>query len=335
MDRTVHGRLDVLPRVFLMSTPTPLEPAPRLSQELDIELFFKRDDLTGVGCGGNKLRKLELILGPAMEAGVDTLLTTGGAQSNHARLTAAAATRMGLSCELFLKAEKQEGSPGNLLLDRLLGAHVRFCGIRPYEEIDAEMANRAAELRSQGRTPLVIPLGGATPDGTLGYAVAFRELLEQFEAFSSAPDVVILAGGSGSTAAGLSLGVRWWASATRVVVISVSWCSEDLKDAIAKHFQDAADHLGKPTSFNDACEIYDSYIGPGYSQPSVPGIDALRRVARSEGIVLDTTYTAKAMSGLIDLCHQSEIKTGSRVVFLHTGGVPELFSRDSAKVLTS
>lgn len=321
----VEELLRPLPRFPLVSLPTPLERTPRLGAELGIDLWFKRDDLTGIGCGGNKLRKLEFILGEAIRGGVDTLLTTGGVQSNHARLTAAVAARAGMACELILKGDRPAAAQGNLLLDALFGAEVRICAGMDYPAVYGVLEDRAAKLKAAGRRPMVIPLGGATASGTAGYVAAFAELLAQLEP-SGGPLTVALSGGTGSTAAGLALGAALLAPETRLLVISASWSREKLSAEIGRLFEETAALLGVGGVPIGELVIEDGFVGPGYAIPSLPGCAALRLAARLEGVVLDTTYTAKALSGLVASASTRTAPVGSRVVFVHTGGAPELFT---------
>ncbi len=322
------GRLiSAIPRTRLVTLPTPLEKAERFGGDLGLDLWIKRDDLTGIGCGGNKLRKLEFIAAQAQAEGVDTLLTTGGAQSNHARLTAAVAARLGMSCELYLKGEPTEARQGNLLLDELFGATINFCGIVDYGEINDRMAHRVDELAQAGRKALAVPLGGATGHGTLGYVEAFAELAGQLaQACESRPATIVVSGGTGSTAAGLLLGAALIAPETRFVVVSASWTRERLTGEIQSSVRDAADVLKVPVPPAPNLTVTDEYIGPGYAQPSQAGIAAVLAMARSEGVLLDRTYTGKAMSGLIAMAKAGVLKD-TPVVFLHTGGTPEIFSQ--------
>jgi D-cysteine desulfhydrase family pyridoxal phosphate-dependent enzyme len=326
---TVADRIAALPRERLVTLPTPLDHAPRLGRELGCELLIKRDDLTGIGLGGNKLRKLEFILGQAKADRVDTLLTTGGLQSNHARLTAAVAARAGMNCELHLKGEPTTSRISNLLLDALFGAKIEICGAVDYADIDRRMNARADELARTGRKALVIPLGGATALGTVGYVLAFREIFDQLGASQSGPLTIVVAGGTGSTAAGLLLGASIWAQDTRVIVVSASWSREVLTGEIRRCAADAALLLGVAEPRLDHVQVEDGYVGPGYARPSEQGCAAVRRVARAEGIVLDTTYTGKAMSGFIALASPGQ---RGKIVFVHTGGTPELFTRDAREL---
>jgi D-cysteine desulfhydrase family pyridoxal phosphate-dependent enzyme len=320
-------RLADLPRVPLLSRPTPLEPWPRLSQELGVRLFAKRDDLGGIGLGGNKLRKLELLVGKALSEGATWLLTIGGPQSNHARLTAAVAAKLGLGCTLLLRGNGLEINGGNLLLDRLFGADVRFVDAPDYGSVYDAMEREAERLRKAGERPISIPLGGATAEGTAAYASACSELLEQAGKLGIRPNVIVLAAGTASTYTGLWLGTRLLDPALRVIGVSVSWSEERLVSEARRLGRETRSLLGLPP--DDAAEPWfdDGFTGPGYAKVSKDGLAAVKQVARSEGAVLDTTYTGKAFAGLIGLVRRGDIAGGSQVVFVHTGGVPELFSR--------
>lgn len=322
---TALARIAALKRRHLVSLPTPLERANGLGRILGIELLIKRDDLTGLGAGGNKLRKLEFIVGRALENGYDTLLTTGGVQSNHARLTAAVAAQEGLACELHLRGCAPEHLTGNLLLSGILGASLYYHEGVDYAEIDRRMAARAVALSAKGQRALTIPLGGGTAEGTVGYVLAVAELVKQVGDSGQSPDLFVVAGGTGSTAAGLSLGAQLFSPHTGVLAVSASWKRDVLAAEIVRHQRDAARLLGVEVSTEVWVE--DGFVGPGYNQPSQAGTNALLQLARGDGILLDTTYTAKALSGLIGNMESGRIARGSTVVFWHTGGIPELFTR--------
>lgn len=325
----VRRLLSVIPRTRLISALTPLEQAKRLGGELGLDLWLKRDDLTGIGGGGNKLRKLEFIAAQAKANRIDTLLTTGGAQSNHARLTAAVAARLGMSCELYLNAESTSVRQGSLLLDSLFGATINFCGIADYSVINARMAERVEELAQSGRKALAVPLGGATGLGTLGYVVAFAELLEQLaEMGQRSPSTLVLSGGTGSTAAGLLVGAALLAPQTRLLVVSASWDEEKLTRAIRSCALEASQVLGVAAPTDDGLIVSDRHVGPGYAQPSEQGVAAVLRVARSEGVLLDTTYTGKAMSGLFAAAESAILDSEGPTIFVHTGGTPDVFTRN-------
>ena len=331
----IAAALAALPRVPLLALPTPLEPLETLSRSLGRRVWVKRDDVGGPGLGGNKLRKLELILAEATRSGIDTLITTGGAQSNHARLTAAVAARAGLRCELFLKGDRPPETTGNLMLGQLFGARITHCGPVEHAEIAERMAARLREIASEGGRAMVVPLGGAMPVGTLGYAAALRELLAQLPPEFADRGEIHLAGGTGSTAAGLALGAALWAPWLRVVVTSASWRADVLGPEIRRHFDEAAGALGRPELSPADVMVDDRQVGDGYTLPTPQGTAALRRLARGDGLVLDLSYTAKAMAGLIARSDSDASVRATPVVFLHSGGTPELFTRASEDFLSA
>lgn len=322
-----------LPRLRLFDGHTPLEEMPRLSHELEINLYVKRDDVFGIGGGGNKMRKLEFIVAQALRDRVTAVITTGGPQSNHARQTAAVAARCDMKTYLHLRGDAPEKLAGNLVLDRVFGAEIRFAGVKPYDVIHAEMEEFAKELARAGEVPLVVPVGGSTPVGTLSYALAFEELLAQCLARHFVPDLVVVAAGTGCTYAGLLLGARLCSPSTRVLGVSVSWSRGVLVEEVRRLVAETAGLCATEVALaEDDIWIEDGYIGPGYSQPSDDGQRTLLRVARTEGVLLESTYTGKAMGGLVDQVRQGRVARGSNVVFVHTGGTPELFTRSLAEL---
>ena len=344
-------KLDELPRVHLAELPTVLEEAPRLAKAIGIErLLVKRDDLTGLALGGNKARKLEFLMADAQAKGVDVVITCGGGQSNHARQTAAAARKIGMDVILFLDDPMPPIFGGNLLLDVLLGAEIRFLGCVTYPEVEKAMAAAAAKLVSQGRTPYVIPVGGSNPLGAMGYVDAVRELAWQLESSkfkvqgsklkvdSSKLDVVMALGSAG-TAGGTLLGCYLFLPEANVIGISVSRAAD--KAFLRAEFiaNMAAEDIGTSGPDMSRLRVYDEYIGEGYAIPTKEGIEAILTAARTEGLILDPVYTGKAMAGLIDLARKKEIGQGRPVVFWHTGGAGGLFAceelfRDEAKRLS-
>jgi D-cysteine desulfhydrase family pyridoxal phosphate-dependent enzyme len=308
------------PREPLGFYPTPLHRLDRLSAHLGgPRLWIKRDDLTGFALGGNKVRKLEFFLGAARAAGADVLLTAGGQQSNHARITAAAAARAGLECVLVLSGGEPAAWRGNLALDRLFGAKVRFVATGP-ERMPALEAV-AAELRARGRRPLLIPIGGSTPLGALGYVEAAREAADQLTALGVRPSAVVHGSSSGGTQAGLVVGARLAGLAARVVGVSADETRADLTRMVAAIAGPLADRLGAPAPPAEAIEVLDDYVGPGYGIPTPASAEATRLFARLEGIPLDPTYGAKAAAGLVDLCRRGAFRRGETVLFWHTGGM--------------
>jgi 1-aminocyclopropane-1-carboxylate deaminase/D-cysteine desulfhydrase-like pyridoxal-dependent ACC family enzyme len=259
------------------------------------------------------------------------LLTTGGVQSNHARLTAAAAARLGLGCTLHLRGDVRSEN-GNVLLDRLFGAEVRMHGPIEYPVVYERIAEHATELRASGQSPVSIPLGGATAYGTAAYVLAFAEILDDCHMRGFEPEVVLVAAGTASTFAGLELGARLLAPEVDVIGISVSWNHHRLVQEAEALLNDTCTLLGISGMLNRELQFDTDYIGPGYAQISSDGLEQVKSVAREQGVLCDTTYTGKALAGLAGLCRNERISKGTRVVFVHTGGVPELYTHDSTEL---
>jgi D-cysteine desulfhydrase family pyridoxal phosphate-dependent enzyme len=323
--------LDQLPRINLLHAPTPLEPLPRLSAALGgPQLWAKRDDCTGLALGGNKVRKLEYLLGEALAQGADTVITTGGFQSNHARQTAAAAARLGLRCLLILTESVPGRAPayrtnGNLILDDLFGARIE---LRPgTADVDAEMTRAAERYVVEGRKPYVIPIGGSNALGLIGYVRAARELLEQARVQGVEFTHVVLASASGGTQAGLALGLALEGSNAPVIGYCVGRASTDQRPRIAALMRHGAELLGidSPLTPGDLL-LEDGVVGQGYGLPTTAMAEAVRLAASQEGLVLDPVYTGKAMAGLIAGVRAGHYQSGDVVIFLHTGGTPGLFA---------
>ncbi len=323
--------MDVSSRFHLAHLPTPLERMHRLSEALGgPELWIKRDDQTGLATGGNKTRKLELLIAEALRQEASVVLTVGAAQSNHCRQTAAAAARAGLGCVLVLRGQAQprERWTGNLLLDDLLGARIRWAGSEdPLVALDA-----AAEAeRAAGRTPYVIPIGGSNAVGAAAYAMAFQELWDHMPSRPSRQtlhfDRIVFASGSGGTQAGLVVGAKACGYEGQVLGISVDKTGGHLREAVISLLAPTAAYLDLDLSFGPGdVTINDGYLGGGYGVVTHAERDAIRLVAEREGILLDPVYTGKAMVGLLDLVREGEIGTGETVLFWHTGGMPALFA---------
>jgi D-cysteine desulfhydrase len=298
-------------RTTLATWPTPLEPAPRLAEAIGLRaenLWLKRDDLTGLAAGGNKIRKLEWTVGAAVAEGADTLVTTGAPQSNHARLTAAAAARLGLAVVLVFPGEAS-APVGNLLLDELLGADVVWAGD---ESLDAVAAETADRCRAMGRRPSIIPFGGSNAVGAHGYRIAAQEIVDD------RPDVdhVVCALGSGGTMAGLVAGL----GAGRVLGVHTG-AVEDPRAQVARLLAD----MGEATD-PSALRIRADQVGEGYEVLTPQAGRALVMAARSEALVLDPAYTARALAGLVAAVHDGSIGRDEDVVFLVSGGLPSLFA---------
>lgn len=311
-------------RLSLAQLPTPLEHLERLSEALGLEVWMKRDDLTGFAMGGNKVRKLEYLMFEALRAGADTVLTSGALQSNHARQTAAAAARLGLSSVLVL-AEAVQGrtqayaTGGNLMLDRLVGSEIRRV---PYGEDPAQAIETVVrELEASGRKVFVIPVGGSNVTGALGYRQAAQELDAQLVASGLSPSQIVTASGSAGTQAGLILG-----TSVPVLGISVSSTSEDLSEKVRGLVEGAATVYGFTDALSREVLVDDRFVGPGYGQPTAEMREAVAMLASLEAIFLDPVYSGKAMAGLVSLARERALK--GPVVFLHTGGSPALFAYD-------
>ncbi len=313
------------PRCRLTSLPTPMERAARLSGELGIELLVKRDDVMELCLGGNKVRKLEFILADALNRRCDVLITRGATHSNHVRLTAAAARKFGLDVYAVITPPGSLANQGNVLLDRLLGA--RLVPVDRVEEADEAMLGLAEKLRAEGRNPYVIPVGGASELGVLGYALAALEILQQSLSLGVRPKYIVHATGTGATQAGLTLGLRLLgASDVKVLGISNGRRSPEVVRRLVDLFNSTSRMLGVDLrASEDDFVVYDEYAFGGYGVITSEVVDVMKYVARTEGMLLDPVYTAKAMYGLIDLVRRGTIERGSTVVFVHTGGTPIAF----------
>jgi D-cysteine desulfhydrase family pyridoxal phosphate-dependent enzyme len=318
--------LDNIPRLSLGNLPTPLDEAPRLGRDIGLRrLLIKRDDLTGLGLGGNKVRKLEFLLADAVKERADVILTDGGPQSNHARLTAAAARLIGRDSVLFLGGPRFERFDGNLLLDIIFGAEIRYMPDATVGQMEDAMNMAAIEMRIEGKRPYVIPIGGSSPVGALGYVSAIRELAEQLGEDKNPQ--IFLAVGSGGTLAGVTLGVRLFLPEARVIGISVGKVGKSFQQVAKDVAEGAAELIGEKQTFDTGdIEVSEDYLGKRYGVPSEAGIQAIFRSARTEGIVLDPVYTGKAMSGLIGYAEKGLIDPERTTIFLHTGGSPALFA---------
>jgi D-cysteine desulfhydrase family pyridoxal phosphate-dependent enzyme len=315
--------LERVPRLSLAITPTPLIETPRLAAAIGLDhLLVKRDDNTGLALGGNKARKLEYLVAEATRAGADILLTLGAPQSNHCRCTAAAARVAGMDAHFVFNGPPVEEVQGNLLLDRLLGATWSFSPDRPAPE---RMAELAEELRAAGRRPYVIPGGGSNGLGALGYVRCAFELAEQLAGRGLHPRYVVCAGGSCGTLAGLTLGLALAGSDAQVAAVSIS---NSVPDRVARSqtiMAESCEHLDM--ALPDAVPvIWGGYVGSGYGMPTELSTRALETAARTEGLIFDPVYTAKAFGGLIGEIEAGRVRPDDLVVFVHTGGTPALFA---------
>ena len=336
------------PRFPLATLPTPLVEAARLRAALGgpercPRILIKRDDLTGLALGGNKARKLEFLVADALRQSADTLVTSGAVQSNHARMTAAAACAAGLACSLVLSSRDEHPDvQGNLLLDRLFGASIHFIPASddPHLAVAADEAVRVAEVASQlsarGHRPYVIPIGGSSPIGTLGYVAGTLELVTQLSAAGIRVDRLYYASGSRGTQAGLELGSRLFDAPYRLRGIAVSAGELEKRERAAQLMNAAAGVLSAGVRVRaDQLETDQRFIGEGYGIPTQGCVEAIALAARHEGILLDRVYTGKAMAALIDDVRQKTVEPNETVVFLHTGGVPALFAHAESLVKRS
>ena len=313
-----------LPAVPFFSAPTPVEELSRLRAALGggPRLLVKRDDAIGFAFGGNKVRKMALVAGEACARGADTLITCGGIQSNHARVTAAAAARLGLGCVLVVNGVRPERPSANALLDALLGAEVRYVPTRDARA--SAMDDAAEELRRAGRHPYVIPLGASTPLGAAAYVQALFELLDQIPP----PDVIVHASSSGGTQAGLAAGCSLAGVQTRVVGVS----ADEPSIALERDVRNIMSGLGPLLGCDDRTlgaaqvEVDDGFVGDGYAIPTPQSREAIELTARTEALFLDPTYTSKAMAGLIARVRRGGFADAETVLFWHTGGQVGLFA---------
>ena len=305
---------------LLSHLPTPLEPMDRLGAALALEpgiLWIKRDDMTGLAGGGNKVRKLDHLCADALAQGCDTLVTGGGRQSNHARLTAAAANRLGLRCTLVLAGGEPRVPTGNVLLDELMAVDIVWAGDLDYYGTEAAIDAACDAVRAEGRKPYRMPVGGASAVGALGYVGCAQELLEQLPSVRT----VVVADGSGGTHAGLVAG---FGRHEMVLGVDVG-TRPDLTEQVPLKAAETAALAGLPEP-TGALQLDQDRFGDGYGAPTVASREALDLAARYEGVILDPPYTGKAMAGLIAAVHEGRIDTSTPIVFVHTGGMPALFA---------
>lgn len=325
------------PRVPLATLPTPLHEASRLRDALGgptacPRLLIKRDDLTALGLGGNKARKLEFLVADALAQGATTLVTTGATQSNHARMTAAAACMAGLRSVLVLTTRTIDPEPeGNLLLDRLFGATVHYVqatdAMLAVGDDEAVVARVVDAERAAGRQAYVIPVGGSSGIGTLGYVAGTLELVEQLAAMDVRPSRLYYASGSRGTQAGLALGARLTGASYALYGVAVSAGEPEKVERARRIANEAAARLGVADRLTHEDLFTDQgFIGEGYGIPTDAALEAIALLARTEAILLDPTYTAKAFAALVDHVRAGEFDASDTIVFLHTGGAPALFT---------
>ncbi|HWL24322.1 MAG TPA: D-cysteine desulfhydrase [Ureibacillus sp.] len=320
--------LSQVKRRVYTNNPTPIERLSRLSEILGgPTIYIKRDDLTGLTGGGNKTRKLEFLMADAIAKGADTIITAGALQSNHCRLTLAAAVKEGLKCHLVLEEGKQQPfdpkANGNQLLFTLLGAEQLHI-VSEGTDVNEKAEEVALELKAQGRNPYVIPVGGSNEIGVLGYVRCAEEMVSQCNDLQITFKDVIVASGSAGTHAGLALGFYRAHAPFKVKGINVSRPNDTQQPKVEDLLQSTAKFLEMENVPTNLIECYDEYVGGGYTIPTDEMIEAVKLLARTEGILLDAVYTGKVMAGLIDFIRKGNYTKEDAVLFVHTGGAPSL-----------
>lgn len=315
-----------IPRLKFAHVPTPIEELPRLTAYLNgPRLFVKRDDQTGLAFGGNKTRKLEFLVAEALEQGARTLISGGALQSNHCRQTAAAAARFGLDCTLVLNGEMPDQLSANLLLDKMFGAEIVTVADRAYR--DQTLLETFDKAVAAGRKPYLVPYGGSSPTGALGYAFAVEEFMKQ----NVEVDWFVFGTSSGGTHAGLVLGQRLFGFKGKVLGISIDESEEWLKTHVSALASDASVKMGERIEFTPADVLANAdYCGAGYGVLTDAEREAVNLFAKNEGLLLDPVYTGRAAAGMIDLIRKGFFKKEETVLFWHTGGQPALFAEKYA-----
>lgn len=313
------------PRVRLVRLPTPIQYMPKISEELGVELYIKRDDFMELAFGGNKARKLEYLLGDAIKKNCDTIITTGALCSNHVRLTAAACRLFNLHPVLVLSTTGPKKVKGNLLLDALFDAEIK---VMDFEGRDSQkvLEEVAKEQEAKGRRPYIIPSGGANKIGVLGYLNASVEILHQLNEMCVKIDYIVHSTGSGGTQTALCLGMKALNSGIKVVGISCGPSRSVMLERIRRLAEESIEYLKLPVKLHDDdIIVYDDYTCGGYGIVNRDVVEVMRKIACLEGILLDPLYTGKAFMGLMDLVNKGVFEKGSKILFIHTGGLPLIF----------
>lgn len=319
-------------RLDLAQLPTPLLPLNRLSESVGgPRIWIKRDDMTGCAVSGNKIRKLEFTLAKALQEGCDTIITAGGVQSNHCRTTAILCAQLGLRCHLILRGEADSPLEGNLLLDRLVGAEISFFSNREYTQREAEIfADIQARYAAAGRRAYPVPIGASDGTGVWGYVAACEELRNDFDRAGIQPRHIITATGSGGTQAGLTVGSVLHGIDASVWGINVcddeAYFQRKVRQDIDEWLRQYAAHIDAGFAFDPATiRVIDGYVGSGYAQASSAVFATIRRVAGTEGVILDPVYTGKAFHGMLQEIAAGRFSDSDDIVFVHTGGLFGLF----------
>ncbi|XCW73537.1 D-cysteine desulfhydrase [Kosakonia cowanii] len=314
------------PRLEFIGAPTPLDYLPRLSDYVGRDIYIKRDDVTPLAMGGNKLRKLEFLAADALREGADTLVTAGAIQSNHVRQTAAVAAKLGLHCVALLenptgtRAENYLTNGNRLLLD-LFNAQIEMCDA--LTDPAAQLSELATRIEAQGFRPYVVPVGGSNALGAMGYVESALEIAQQCEGVLDLSSVVV-ASGSAGTHAGLAVGLEQLMPDAELIGVTVSRSVAEQKPKVVTLQQEIARQLELQAQAD--IQLWDEYYAPGYGLPNDEGMEAVKLLARLEGILLDPVYTGKAMAGLLDGIEQKRFKDNGPILFVHTGGAPALFA---------
>ncbi|WP_432662423.1 D-cysteine desulfhydrase family protein [Wukongibacter baidiensis] len=317
-------------RIEIANLPTRIEKLERLSQKLGgPDIFIKRDDQTGTEISGNKVRKLEFAVKEALDQGCDLLITCGGIQSNHARATAAVAARLGISSCLVLRSNGEEDVEGNLFLDKVLGAQIRFITPEEYREKRMEiMADIKEELSKEGYKPYIIPEGASNGIGTFGYFKAMEEIIQQEKDMGIKFDAVVIGVGSGGTYGGLFLANKIMKHEAKIYGVNVCDDAEHFKKQIQKVINESLSYIDEPFEFTkDEINIIDGYVGRGYALSRPEEIEFIHELAKLEGVILDPVYTGKAMYGLVNEIKKGNLKEHKNILFIHTGGLYGLFPK--------
>jgi len=320
--------LSRFPRVGVFPRPTPFEEMPNLRAAVGARprLFIKRDDATLVGLGGNKTRKLDFVMADARNAGADVIVTWAGVQSNHCRQTLAFARRLGMDCHLVLTGDEPALRQGNLLIFTIMGAELHFIG----EDGDAQAyaTDLTEKLRAAGHRPYYVPIGASVPLGAIGYAESLVEVAQQSEALGVKAGHVFLATGSAGTQAGAIVGSRVASPTTRIHGVSVSRAAPPQQESVARLTNETFELLGLADRITpDDVIVHDQYYGERYGVATPEGIEAIKLLARTEGLILDPVYTGKGLAGLLDQLRRGNLDDADAVAFIHTGGFPAIFAQ--------
>jgi len=316
-----------IPRENLAFLPTPLHRLPHLGDSLGLdELWIKRDDLTGHSFGGNKTRKLEFVVGDARANKADTIVTVGGIQSNHCRQTAVACAKAGIRCILLLAGEEPETYTGNLLLDSMLGAEIKFFPDDSFHTMHSRLDEIMETLKDFGLNPYAVPAGATYPVGIISYAAAMEELVNQTEKEGFTPDNILVAVGTGGTLAGLIIGAEMLDLDVDIIGVSVMHDAEELKERVKNQIERVIDTYPEVEDFKPTIHIDDTFLEPGYGIMTDGVRTAIDTFARMDGIFLDPVYTGKAGLALMRMGINGDIKAKEHTVLWHTGGSPALFA---------